>query len=322
MNPVPLKYRLLLIGLLPLIAAVLYIKGQKYDAALIDFRTAERREVPGPAAAPQVIREAQPAAAAQDIAGFRKLGEGRHYTKENLYEHLDGHADFFIGAGFQGLTVTEYAAAGSKAEGGDIQVEVYDMGSSMQAFGVLADESGENPRAVSVGTMGYRTSDGVNCIKGRYYVKISAFSPKTPVVTFAKAFAAALPSPKDSFEVFSKFPHLGKVARTRFAKEGYRGLDFLHNVIEREFSTAGGKIDVALMADSVQEARSLLPSFFKYFEKSGMKYEKIERKGMEVYRVTDKYEGNWFLIRSGNAVFGLFGTDDEGILKFFEEEKG
>jgi hypothetical protein len=320
---VPLKYRLLLIGLLPLIAAVLYIKGQKYDAALIDFKTAERQAVPGPAAALQVIREAQPAPAAQDIiAGFRKLGEARHYTKDNLYEHLDGHADFFIGAGFQGLTVTEYAAAGSKAEQGDIQVEVYDMGNSMQAFGVLADESGENPREVSVGTMGYRTSDGVNCIKGRYYVKISAFNPKTPVVAFAKAFAAALPAQKDSFEVFSKFPNLGKVEGTRFAKEGYRGLDFLHNVIEREYSAAGGKIEVALMSNSVNETRSLLPSFFNYFEKSGMKYQKIEKKGMEVYRVADKYEGNWFLIRSGNTVFGLFGTDDEGILKFFGKEKG
>jgi hypothetical protein len=321
MNPAPLKYRLLLIGLLPLIAAVLYIKGQKYDTALIDFTMAERREVPSSLAAPQVIREAQPAPS-QDIAGFRKLDEARHYTKENLYEHLDGHAEYFIGAGFQGLTVTEYVAIGSKAAQGDIQVEVYDMGNGMQAFGALVDESGENPRAVSVGTMGYRTSDGVNCIKGRYYIKISAFSPKTPVVTFAKAFAAALPSQKDSFEVFSKFPNLGKVEGTRFAKEGYRGLDFLHNVIEREYFTTGGKIEVALMADSIQDTRSLLPSFFNYFEKSGTKYEKIERKGMEVYRVVDKYEGNWFLIRSGIAVFGVFGTDDPAVLKSFEKEKG
>jgi hypothetical protein len=322
MDPAPLKYRLVLIGLLPLIAAVLYFKGQTYDTALIDFKAAARQTVPAPAAELQVIREARTSPAAQDIAGFRKLGEARHYTKENLYEHVDGHAEYFISAGFQGLTVTEYVSAGSSAAQGDIQVEVYDMGNSLQAFGVLADESGENPHAVSVGTMGYRTSDGVNCIKGRYYVKISAFSPKTPVVIFAKAFAETLPSQKGSFEVFSKFPDMGKVEGTRFAKEGYRGLDFLHNVIERQYSRAGGKIEVALMADSAKETRSLLPSFFDYFEKSGMRYDKIQRKGMEVYKVSDKYEGNWFLIRSGNAVFGVFGTDDEGVLRFFEKEKG
>ena len=326
MNPVPLKYRLLLIGLLPLIAGVLYLRGQKYDSALIDFKTTVRQAVPGPAASPQVVQESQPLPVAQDIvqdiAGFRKMGETRRYTKENLYEHVDGHAEYFISAGFQGLTVAEYVAAGSKAAQAEVQAEVYDMGKSIQAFGVLADESGENPPPVSVGTMGYKTSGGVNYIKGRYYVKISAFSPKTPVIKFAKGFADTLSAGQDSFQVFSKFPNIGKVVNTRFAKEGYRGLDFLHNVIEREYSTASGKIKVALMAGSEHEVRSLLSSFLEYFGKSGMRYEKTERGGKEVYKVMDKYEGNWFLIRSRDTVFGVFGTDDEEILKFFMKEKG
>ena len=324
MNPVPLKYRLLLIGLLPLIAGVLYFRGQKYDHALIDFKTMVRQEVPAPAASPHAIQESQPLPInqnIQDIAGFRKIGEIHRYTKENLYEHVDGHAEYFISAGFQGLTVTDYIATGSGAAQADIQAEVFDMGKSIQAFGVLADESGENPPLVSLGTMGYRTSGGVNFIKGRYYVKISAFSPKTPVIKFAKAFADTLSAEQDPFQVFSKFPDLGKVESTRFAKEGYRGLDFLHNVIEREYSTGSGKIKVALMAGSELEMRSLMSSFLDYFGKSGMRYEKIERNGREVYKVMDKYEGSWFLIRSRDAIFGVFGTDDEEILKLFMKEK-
>jgi hypothetical protein len=53
-----------------------------------------------------------------------------------------------------------------------------------------------------------------------------------------------------------------------------------------------------------------------------MRYEKTERGGKEVYKVVDKYEGNWFLILSRDALFGVFGTDDEEILKFFIQEKG
>lgn len=322
MNSVPLKYRLLLIGLLPLVAGVLYLKGQKYDPALIDFKTAVRQEAPGPAASPQAIKESQPLQVAQDIAGFRQLGEGHRYTKDNLYEHVDGHAEYFISAGFQRLTVTEYISIGSNATQAEIQAEVFDMGNSIQAFGVLADESGENPLPVSVGTMGYKTSSGVNYIKGRYYVKISAFNPKTQAIKFAKGFADTLSGGQDSFQVFSKFPDIGKVENTRFAKEGYRGLDFLHNVIEREYSTVNGKIKVALMAGSEREARSLMSSFLDYFGKSGVRYEETQRGGREVYKVMDKYEGNWFLIRSRDAVFGVFGTDDEKILKSFMKEKG
>jgi len=310
MDPVPLKYRLLLIGLLPLIAGVLYFRGQKYDPALIDFRATTRQEVPGPAASPQ------------DIAGFRKMSEARLYTKENLYEHVNGHAEYFISAGFQGLTVTEYIASGSMASQPEIQVEVFDMGKDIQAFGVLADESGENPPPVSVGTMGYRTSGGVNFIKAGYYVRVSAFNPNAPVIKFAAAFADTLTAGQDSFQVFSKFPDIGKVESTKFAKEGYLGLDFLHNVIEREYSTGSGRIKVALMAGSEREMRSLLSSFLDYFGKYGMRYEKTERSGIEVYRVIDKYEGNWFLIRSRDAIFGVFGTDDEKILKYFIKEPG
>jgi len=325
MRSVPLIYRLLLIGLLPLIAGALYFRGQNYDPALIDFKTTMRQETPGPAAVPQGIQESQSLPSnldIQDIAGFRKIGEAHRYTKENLYEHVDGHAEYFISAGFQGLTVTDYVASGSEAKQAELEVEVFDMGKSIQAFGVLADESGENPPPVPVGTMGYKTSGGVNFIKGRYYVKISAFSPNTPVIKFAKGFADTLSVGQDPLQVFSKFPDLGKVEKTSFAKEGYRGLDFLHNVIEREYSTGSGRIKVALMAGSENEMRSLMSSFLDYFRKSGMRYEKIERSGAEVYKVMDKYEGNWFLIRSRDAVFGVFGTNDEEILKSFTKGKG
>ncbi len=154
MNSVPLKYRLLLIALLPLISGVLYFRGQKYDPALIDFKTTLRQDVPGSIIPRQAIQESPPIAVAEDIAGFRKLGETRRYTKENLYEHVDGHAEYFISAGFQGLTVTDYIAVGSKATQAEIQAEVYDMGKSIQAFGVLVDESGENPPPLSVGDDG------------------------------------------------------------------------------------------------------------------------------------------------------------------------
>jgi len=317
MNPVPLRYRLLLIGLLPLIAAVLYVRGQRYDPALIDFKTAVGEGGPGPVASLQSMRESQSPPAVQEIAGFRRLGQAHRYTKENLYEHVDGHAEFFIGAGFQGLTVTEYVGTSSKARQAEIQAEVFDMGKSIQAFGVLADESGENPAPVSVGAMGYKTSGGVNFIKGRYYVKISAFSPGAQVLKFAKGFADTLSAGPDSFPLFSKFPELGKVESTRFVKEGYRGLDFLHNVIERGYLRRGEKIKVALMTGSEQDMRSLMSSFLGYFGRSGIRYEKTGTRGKEVYRVMDKYEGNWFLIPFRDTVFGVFGTDDEEILKFF-----
>ena len=326
MKSVPLRYRILLISLLPCIAALIYFSGQRYDAALIDFRTEAKQQAPvSPAASPLPIEHEQTQTtilpASQEIAGFRQSGQVRRYTKENLYEHVDGHAEYFISAGFAGLTVIEYIASGSVAKQAEIQAEVFDMGKSIQAFGVLADESGETAAPVSVGAMGFKTSGGVNFIKGRYYVKIMAFSPKTPVLRFAKGFADTLSSDHGSFEVFSKFPNIGKIGKTRFVKEGYRGLDFLHNVIEREYSYGDKTIKVALVTGSGQEMKSLLTSFIDYFKKYAIPYEKIKKSGKDVYRVTDKYEGNWFLIPAHEAIFSVFGTEDEGILQYFVKAK-
>lgn len=317
MNYVSLAYRIVLLGLIPCIAAVIYFRGQHYDPALIDFKGAGG--VAGtPAAAP--ADKAVQAPEKQEIEGFRQVGDGHRYTRDNLYEHVDGHAEYFIGAGFMGLAVNDYARAGSKQE--EIEVEVYDMGKGIQAFGVLSDESGDNPQPVSIGNMGFRTSGGVNFIKGRDYVKVTALNPAVPVLKFARAFSDTLPAGQDTFnKVFSRFPALGKIKKTRFVKDGYRGLDFLHNVIEREYAVGDKKVTVALMTGSAQEMKSLLASFMDYFRKSGIRYERTERDGGEAYKVMDKYEGNWFLIPAGSTVFGVFGTDDEEILKYFTKNR-
>jgi hypothetical protein len=74
---------------------------------------------------------------------------------------------------------------------------------------------------------------------------------------------------------------------------------------------------VALVTGSGQEMISLLSSFLDYFRKYAIPYEKLEKSGKEVYRVMDKYEGTWFLIPAHDTMYSVFGTDDEGILKYF-----
>jgi len=316
MKPGQLLLRLGLIGVLPLIALTLYVKGQKYDPALLDFTKAGRQETSDAAALIQTVTESA-SPSVSDFAGFRRVGQELRYTKDNLYEHVDGHAEYFISAGFEGLAVAEYAPAGSGTLKTEIQTEVYNMGKDIQAFGVLVDESGDNAPAVSIGTMGFRNTGGINFIKGHYYVKITASDPKLPLMTFAKAFADKLPAATGSFAAFERLPRIGITGKTRFIKEGYRGLDFFHNVLEREYTIDGRKIILALLAGSRQEITQTVPAFLEYVQKSGMPIEQSEHADKTIYKVKDKYEGSWFLIASPKAVFAVFGTDDNAVLGHF-----
>ena len=321
MRSVRLVSRIVLLALLPGIAVVLFLNGQRYDPSLIDFTKISEKNASGPEISGQPAETFPPVSESMVIAGLRQTGRAQHFTKDNLYEHVNGHAEYFISAGFVELAVIEYVSSDSASAQPDMQVEVFDMGKSVHAFGVLTDESGENARAVAAGTMAFRTSSGINFFKGRYYVKISAVKPNLPILQFAREFSDALPAPQDSFEIFALLPAIGKAEKTRFIKEGYRGLDFLHNVIEQEYTAGGKKITVVLLDGSGQEQDSLLTAFFEYFNKSGMHYETKEKNGREFYRVADKYEGNWLLIPSRKALFAVFGTEDESVVEYFPEAK-
>ena len=321
MRSARLVYRIILLALLPGIAVILFLNGQHYDTSLIDFTSVSGERASGPDASARPAETALAVPEVKVIAGLRPLGRAKRFTKGNLYEHVNGHAEYFISAGFVELTVTEYISSGSASAQADIQVEVYDMGKSIHAFGVLTDESGENARPVAVGTMAFRTSGGINFFKGRHYVKISVVNPKLHVLQFAQEFSNTMPVEQDAFGIFALLPAIGKTEKTRFIKEGYRGLDFLRNVIEREYTAGGKKITVALIDGSGQEMERLQTAFFAYFNRSGMRYEKKEKSGREFYRMIDKYEGNWLLIPSRNALFAVFGTEDETVVEYFAKAK-
>ena len=299
--------RFLLLLLLPVVAAAIYVGGQKYDPATIDFKSASGAGASNPA-------QAVPS----DIAGCVRSGPVRSFTKENLYEYVDGHAEFFISAGFAGLWVMDYGktvgnAADPKsavgkpdtAAGGDVIVELYDMGRDIQAFGVLVDEAGEGAEPFEVGTLGFKTPQGISFFKGRWYVKVSVFSADAPSVEFARAVDKSIIAEAEKFALFEKLPDIGpdmgKVAATRFVKNSYRGLSFMQNVIEREYSIKGKTAQVAMV--SGEGVLKLIRDMDAFLTKSGVKRSDAGNtpSGDKIYMVPDPYEGNWYMIISGGG---------------------
>lgn len=298
-----LTYRLLLLLLLPAVAAAIYIKGQRYDPALIKFKP--------------LSEEASSITFPREIEGFSIGSQPRRYSKENLYEYINGHAEYFIGAGFVSLFVGEYAKKGSEKKQPDATVAVYDMGKDIQAFGIIADETGKDYKEIKIGAKGYKSPQGISFIKGRYYVKISSFTKDTPLIKIAEAVEKNISEKSDAFSAFSRFPALGEVTGTRFIKEAYRGLDFLPNVLEREYRVNGKRIQVFLVTGSEKEMEKFEVAFFDFFKKSKVEYVVIEKYGRKFYKVSDPYEGDWYLLPSNDALFGIYGADDDDLVRQF-----
>jgi hypothetical protein len=92
------------------------------------------------------------------------------YTRENLWELIDGAADLFVNYAFEDLRVAEYRSP----EGVDVRVELYRHTSRDMAFGMYAAERSPEFSFVSVGTQGYSEDGLLNFLSGKFYVKVSS----------------------------------------------------------------------------------------------------------------------------------------------------
>ncbi len=294
--------RLVLLALLPLIALLVYIEGQTYDPALIRFTSSD------------ISTGAETALFPRKINGFNRSGAVRTYSKENLYEYVNGHAEYFLSAGFIRLAVGEYIRTGTEPDQPDIIVDIYDMGKGIQAFGVLSDELGDTASAVKVGLMGAETAQGLSFASGKYYVKITSFQDTMPVDTFARIIDQMIGSSPTALTEFSRLPDIKGVVTTRFVKEAYRGLGFANNVIEREYSIQGKTVQLSLVTGSDTDINKLLSSYLTFFKESETPYVRIGKDGQVLYKVMDPYEGDWFLIPFPDSLFGIYGEVDAGVL--------
>ncbi|MBF0179790.1 MAG: hypothetical protein HQM03_07160 [Magnetococcales bacterium] len=277
--------RWLLLALLPAIAWGVWRDGQHYDPGLLDFKQAGARLSP--------LAELLPARAGE----LPRLGEPRLFGKENLHDYVNGHAVFFISAGFTQLAVGEYGSGGRPT----VVVDIYEMGKPLHAFGVISQEASPGARPVAIGEMGSRDGRGLRFIVGSRYVKLTAFADDAPLEAVGEAVARAAGG--EAGLVKFRFPELGEELATRFFKEGYRGLDFFVNVLERTFRREGKEVQAFLAEDGAQLEKKLNA----FLAREGIPLVREEREGRVVILVKDPYEGEWFYLRDGERLLGAFG---------------
>jgi hypothetical protein len=125
------------------------------------------------------------------IGGFRKAGAPVPRTPANLSDYIDGGAELYLSYNFKGALSQKYMGPASD----EITVDIFDMGSSFDAFGVFA-HSRETVDA-SVGQGSEYAAGLLTFWKDRFYVSILAY-PETPakkeiVLTLGRAISGAIP---------------------------------------------------------------------------------------------------------------------------------
>jgi len=112
------------------------------------------------------------------------------YSPQTLSDYIDGGAELFLSYNFKGALAVKYEDASEN----EIAVDIFDMGSSYDAFGVFAHTRETNTRDFGQGSE--YASGLLTFWKGRFYVSVLAY-PETPasknaVTTLGQAIAGAI----------------------------------------------------------------------------------------------------------------------------------
>jgi len=126
------------------------------------------------------------------VAGWRTEGKVETYARDTLFDYINGGAELYLGYAFQRAVIADYAAPNKSK----ITVELYDMGSSYDAFGAFAHE--QAPESPPVGQessfAGGLLTFWKDSLFARLFADPDSEQARAAILKLGKAISASLPT--------------------------------------------------------------------------------------------------------------------------------
>lgn len=194
-----------------------------------------------------------------DKSNFKALAPQENYSSADLFEYINGGADVYIEAGMKSCAVRRYGD--TKMKGPDFEVAVYDMGSSLNAFGIFRQLHTDRTRVT--GTESAVEPVRISFWKSAWYVEVLDKSSKPANVSVLKSLAYLIADQIKGDTLMPKeikyLPDTFKILSSeRYWKSGFLSRSFLNNVISGAYQTKAATCTLFVMfcpADSFAENR-------------------------------------------------------------------
>jgi hypothetical protein len=184
--------------------------------------------------------------------GWRQIGSPQVYNPKNLFKRINGQAELFFKYGFQKSVSAMYQNNSNPKD--QIEVDLYDMGNALQAFGVFSRFRGED-RPAGVGLESYVEDTSLLFYKGRYFVMLYATETdpsflKRMAVTISSGIADSTPAPKE----IGYFPKNGlRPGSIEYYPEGLLGYQFFKRGFQGVYEE---KVEAKAKAEAEAKAKA------------------------------------------------------------------
>jgi hypothetical protein len=259
------------------------------------------------------------------------------YTRKTLFQRINGQAELFFKYGFQKSVSALYQ--NKKKAKDQVEVDLYDMGNVLQAFGIFSRFRSED-RPAGVGLESYLEDTSLLFYKGRYFIMLYAAEANPSLLqrmamTISSGITDSSPPPKE----INYFPKNGlKPGSIQYYSEGLLGYHFLKRgflgtyidkveIEEKEKQKvkdetkdnpeSEGKEFTLFLAifKKTQDATGALKIYKDHLSQKGKVDSRVSSPyGSNALKGEDPYRGKVILVAKGLHLAGVigFGNDKDG----------
>ncbi len=237
-----------------------------------------------------------------------QLSEKYHYLPENLYNYINGAADLFVSYGFVKLAGAEYTSGISKQQ--NLVVDIYDMGSKLNAFGVFQSKRDPEGKSLKIGAGAFQGKRYVFFYKDRFYIEIQSY-PRSKsgdiTVVMAQKVAGEISGDCTPPSELNYLPDTGRVPGSEiYITGGILGHAFLDKGLVSDYRVNGGVVKAFVaFFPSRKHAVKAMDQYKSYLVAAGETWQALNGFGERGFFSKEPYHKTILVAQKDHFVAGV-----------------
>jgi len=242
--------------------------------------------------------------------GWAVVEGPKTFNRKTLFEHIDGQAELFLKYGFMKSVFTGYQ--NSKRREDQIDLDLYDMGNGLQAFGVFSRHRNDN-RPGGFGLDSYLDGQSAFFYQARYFVMLNSVEPNPSILKqMALAISFRIGDSSRPPREIGFFPQQGlKPGSIQYFSEGLLGHQFLKKGFQGAYFDGTKEFSLFIaMYKNAKESGHALKAYKDYLSKKGkVDLSSPTWSGDATIKGEDPYKGRMICIQKDSHLLGAVGFE-------------
>jgi hypothetical protein len=235
------------------------------------------------------------------------------FTADNLYERINGRAELYLSYDVVSLTTATFE---DKTDiGRFVELSVYDMGNSTNAFGIFSVERFQGDPPLDLGRISYRSESNVYVWKGKYYITVvvseSTEEFEQISLDLASKVTAALIDSGEPVWGLSALPQDNLISDSvQYFRVDAMGLDFMQNTYMAEYLSGETSFKAFISQQASTEfAHDLVERYTEYSQEYGLGFKRMIKNGAE-FVLCDMGGTFDVIFQKGKSVSGVISVNN------------